>query len=482
MNVLKKTMSILNIIAISSLLLNCSKSDTKSNTPVIPPVTVNEVDCWLTKGDQSIKLQKQSSVIGFNTNYNSYPKITVDVNTKYQTIDGFGFTLTGGSAQVINQLNTQVKQDLLQELFGTNQTSVSINYVRLSIGASDLNDAPFTYDDMPVGQTDLTLSNFNLSLDTVNLIPLLKQIVAINPAIKIIAAPWSAPVWMKDNNSFVGGGLQTQYYNVYAQYFVKYIKAMKAQGIIIDAITPQNEPLNPYNNPSLVMTASQQASFIKDNLGPAFQTAGITTKIVVYDHNCDRADYPTAILNDAAAAPYVNGSAFHLYAGDINALSGVHNSFPNKNIYFTEQYTASNGSFSGDLKWHLKNVMIGAMRNWSKNALEWNLANNSGFGPHTNGGCSSCLGALTVDGTSSVIRNVGYYIVGHLSKFVPEGSIRIDSNTSGDLNNVAFITPQGKIVLVVENDAATSGIFNVSFNGKWFTTSLDAGAVATYIW
>lgn len=482
MNLLKKTMSILNIIVISSLLLNCSKSDTKTTTPVTPPVTVNEVDCWLTKGDQSIKLQKQSSVIGFNTNYNSYPKITVDVNTKYQTIDGFGFTLTGGSAQVINQLNSQTKQDLLQELFGTNQTAVSINYIRLSIGASDLNDAPFTYDDMPAGQTDLTLSNFNLSLDTVNLLPLLKQIVAINPAIKIIAAPWSAPVWMKDNNSFVGGSLQTKYYNVYAQYFVKYIQAMKAQGITIDAITPQNEPLNPYNNPSLVMTASQQTGFIKDNLGPAFQTAGIATKIVVYDHNCDRADYPTAILNDAAAAQFVNGSAFHLYAGDINALSGVHNSFPNKNIYFTEQYTASNGNFSGDLKWHLKNVMIGAMRNWSKNALEWNLANNSGFGPHTNGGCSSCLGALTVDGTSSVIRNVGYYIVSHLSKFVPAGSIRIDSNTSGDLNNVAFITPQGKIVLVVENDAATSGIFSVSFNGKWFTTSLDAGAVATYIW
>ncbi len=482
MNLLKQSMSILKIIAISSLLLNCSKSDTKTTNPVTPPVTVNEVDFWLTKGDQSIKLQKQSNIISFNTNYNVYPKITVDLNTKYQTIDGYGFTLTGGSAQVINQLNAQTKNDLLQELFGNSETAVSISYLRLSIGASDLNDAPFTYDDLPAGQTDLLLSNFNLSMDTVNLIPLLKQIVAINPAIKIIAAPWSAPTWMKDNNSFVGGSLQVQYYSVYAQYFVKYIQSMKAQGITIDAITPQNEPLNPYNNPSLVMTASQQASFIKDNLGPAFQSAGITTKIVVYDHNCDRADYPTAILNDAAAAPFVNGSAFHLYAGDISALSGVHNNFPNKNIYFTEQYTASNGSFSGDLKWHLKNVMIGAMRNWSKNALEWNLANNSGIGPHTTGGCTSCLGALTVNGSSVVNRNVGYYIVGHLSKFVPVGSIRIDSNTAGDLNNVAFITPVGKIVLVVENDGTTTGMFNVSFNGKWFTTSLDAGAVATYIW
>ena len=169
---------------------------------------------------------------------------------------------------------------------------------------------------------------------------------------------------------------------------------MKAEGITIDAITPQNEPLHDGNNPSMVMTADQQADFIKNHLGPAFRAAGLQTKIVIYDHNADKPDYPITVLSDPAANAFINGSAFHLYAGDINALSTVHNAFPDKDIYFTEQYTASNGNFGGDLKWHLKNVIIGSMRNWSKTALEWNLANNAQFGPHTPGGCTPAKAPL----------------------------------------------------------------------------------------
>jgi glucosylceramidase len=287
---------------------------------------------------------------------------------------------------------------------------------------------------------------------------------------------------MKDKASFVGGSLQTQYYGVYANYFVKYIQLMKAEGITIDAITPQNEPLHGGNNPSMVMTAEEQANFIKNSLGPAFKTAGITTKIIAYDHNCDNIQYATTIFNDAAAAPFVDGSAYHLYGGSINALSSIYNAFPTKNVYFTEQYTGADGDFGGDLKWHVKNVIIGSMRNWSKNALEWNLANNSTFGPHTNGGCSTCKGALTVNSSESFNRNVAYYIIAHASKFVPAGSVRIGSNVVGNLNNVAFKTPAGKKVLIVENDGNSNEIFNIKNNGKWVTTSLDAGAVATFIW
>jgi len=280
----------------------------------------------------------------------------------------------------------------------------------------------------------------------------------------------------------MGGSLLSQYYSVYAQYFVKYVQQMKAAGITIDAVVPQNEPLHPGNNPSMLMSALQQATFIKNNLGPAFQTANISAKIVIYDHNCDRPDYPIAVLNDAAANTFINGSAFHLYAGDISALSTVHSSFPDKNVYFTEQYTSSTGAFSGDLKWHVKNVIIGSMRNWSKNALEWNLANNSAFEPHTPGGCSTCKGALTIESSSLVTRNVGYYIVAHASKFVPTGSMRITSNLTSNLYNVAFRTPAGKKVLIVENDGTASELFNIKYNGKWTTTSLEAGSVGTYIW
>lgn len=438
------------------------------------------VSFWITAANQNQLLQKYND-IHFGTTANNYAFIDVDSTQTFQTVDGFGFTLTGGSAALINQMSASAKAALLQELFSTtNAASIGISYLRLSIGASDLNATVFSYDDMPTGQTDEILAHFSLNNDKTDLIPLLKEIIAINPAIKIIAAPWSAPVWMKDNGLSKGGSLKPEYYQAYANYFVKYIQAMSAEGITIKAITPQNEPLNPDNNPSLYMTALQQAEFIKTNLGPAFQTAGINTKIVTYDHNCDVAAYPLTVLNDAAANAFTDGSAFHLYAGDISALSQVHNSYPDKNIYFTEQYTASTGEFGGDLKWHIKNVVIGAMRNWSRVALEWNLANDAAYGPHTPGGCTTCKGALTID--ASVTRNVAYYIIAHASKFIPAGSVRIASNISGNLQNAAFLTPAGKKVLIVENDGNNTENFNIRFNGKWVAAVLDGGSVATFVW
>lgn len=459
---------------------DCSKKENPAPAPN-PPAAVNEVDMWLTKPDQSAILQKQDGAITFTTATNSYPDIEVDSATAYQTVDGFGYTLTGGSAYLINRMDAAARTALLNELFGNQSSAIGISYLRISIGASDLSQSVFSYNDLLVGQTDLTLANFSLSQDTVDLIPVLKQILAINPNIKLMGSPWSAPVWMKDNGNSMGGSLQTQYYSVYAKYFVKYIQAMQAKGIMIDAVTIQNEPQHGGNNPSMVMSAAEQADFVKNHLGPAFQAAGITTKIIIWDHNCDNPGYPTAILNDAAAKQYINGSAFHLYNGDISALSTVHNAHPDKNLYFTEQWTGANGTFSGDLKWHLKNVVIGSMRNWSKTALEWNLANDPFYGPHTPGGCTECKGAVTIN-ASAITRNVGYYIIAHASKFVSSGSVRISSGLAGNLPNVAFRTPSGKKVLIVLNDGVSAEGFNIGYKGKRAFTSLASGAVATYVW
>ncbi|HET9057927.1 MAG TPA: glycoside hydrolase family 30 beta sandwich domain-containing protein [Chitinophagaceae bacterium] len=481
------TKSVISLIIASIttiLLFACNKKvpgNSNGGTIITPPLpSVNEMDFWLTKSDQSALLKKQTGILSFGTTSNYYFNIEVDTTQTFQTIEGFGYCLTGGSAYVINRLPANEKNALLNELFGFNNNSISISYLRISIGASDLDASVFSYDDLPVGQTDVTLSNFSINPDKANLIPLLKEILLINPSLKIMATPWSPPVWMKDNNNSIGGSLQSQYYPVYAQYFVKYIQQMKAEGITIDAITPQNEPLNPNNNPSMLMTDAQQTDFIKNHLGPAFQSANITTKIIVYDHNCDNPTYPLNILNDAAARNFVSGSAFHLYAGDISVLSSVYAAYPNKGIYFTEQWTGANGNFGGDLKWHLKNVMIGSLRNWSKVVLEWNLASDPFYGPHTPGGCTECKGALTIG--NSVLKNVSYYIIAHASKFVPPGSVRIGSNIVGDLFNVAFKTPSGKKVLIVENDGASDANFNIRFNNKWVTTNLPAGAAGTYTW
>lgn len=184
---------------------------------------------------------------------------------------------------------------------------------------------------------------------------------------------------------------------------------------------------------------------------------------------------------DADAAKYVDGAAFHLYAGDVAAMGNLHNAYPNKNLYFTEQWTGSKGSFDGDLQWHIKNVIIGTMRNWSKLAMEWNLANDPNYGPHTPGGCTECKGALTING-SAVSRNVAYYIIAHASKFVTPGSVRIESNFAGAIQNVAFLRPDGKKVLIALNEGATPYTFNLKYKGKWVPVSVDGKSVITMVW
>lgn len=466
-------------LAMLMVVLGCWRCSPPEEEP--PPITeVYPVQVWTTSPDQ-INLLYSKTIDFAQGKDDRFSVIQIDTAQHFQSVDGFGYTLTGGSALVINKMGANERAALLKELFGNGDNAIGVSYLRISIGASDLDAEVFSYDDLPAGQTDPNLQYFNLSKDTLHLIPVLKEILAVNPNIKIMGSPWSAPVWMKTNGSSIGGNLQPQYYGVYAQYFVKYIQAMKAQGITIDAITPQNEPQHGGNNPSMVMSATQQADFIKNHLGPAFQAAGIGTKIVIWDHNCDNPGYPISILNDAAAKQYIDGSAFHLYGGDIGALSQVHDAHPDKNLYFTEQWTSANGDFEEDLKWHLKNVIIGSMRNWSRVALEWNLANDPSFGPHTPGGCSLCKGALTING-SGVTRNVSYYIVAQASKFVPPGSVRLGSTFSGQLSNVAFKTPSGKTVLLVLNESDELQSFNISAGGKWIVASLNGGTVGTFVW
>ena len=291
---------VLGIAAMLSFMnLECTKKESGgSNNPIEPPVTApSDVEFWLTQPDKTVLFRKQSTSLVFTTSDGAIGNvITVDTTQTFQTIDGFGYTLTGGSASLINALPAATKDELLNELFRWDDTNIGVSYLRVSIGASDLSASTFTYNDLPAGQIDPTLQHFSIDQEKQDLIPVLKKILAINPAIKILGSPWSPPTWMKTNNSFVGGSLKPEYYSAYAQYFVKYIQAMKAEGITIDAITPQNEPLHPGNNPSMLMLATEQAEFIKNHLGPAFQAASLPTKIIVYDHNADRPDYPLPFL------------------------------------------------------------------------------------------------------------------------------------------------------------------------------------------
>ena len=465
-----------------AILINCSSNGTSTNDPDPidpgPTITYSNVDQYLTKADRSqlLSLQPTNPPL-FTENINF--SITVNPEVTYQEMDGFGFSLTGGSALHLNNMSPSERTNILNELFS--EDNLGISYLRVSIGASDLDAEPFTYNDLPNGETDENLEQFSIAKDQENLIPVLNEILAINPNLKIMGSPWSAPSWMKTNNNSIGGSLMPEYFATYANYFVKYIQAYEAEGISIDAITVQNEPHHDGNNPSMYMEPTDQALFIKNHLGPAFETANITTKIVIWDHNADNPWYATSILDDADANSYIDGSAFHLYAGSIDNLTNVHNLHPDKNLYFTEQWVGVNSEFDDNLLWHTRELIVGATRNWCKTVLEWNLASNSSLQPHTPGGCTECLGGITIDG-NNVQRNVGYYIIGHASKFVRPGSHRISSNYSTDLPNVAFKTPSGEIVVIVVNNTAVVKSFNIITPGESISTYLIAGAVGTYVW
>lgn len=433
---------------------------------------------WLTDPKENVLFQQQNRLPV--TTELGKAIITLDPETKYQTMDGFGYCLTGGSARLLAQMEKGARGKLIKELFSTDGNGIGTSYLRLSIGASDLSDSVFTYNDLPAGETDVNMEKFSIAEEQVYLLPILKEILAVQPDIKIMGSPWSPPVWMKTNQSSKGGSLKPEFYDAYALYFVKYIKAMAKEGITIDAITVQNEPLHPGNNPSLLMLAQDQANFIKQSLGPAFKKANIKTKIVVYDHNADRPDYPATIYQDKDAAKYVDGAAFHLYGGKIDTLSSLHAAYPDKNLYFTEQWVGAPGKLSDNLQWHISQLIIGAPRNWCKTVLEWNLAATEDYKPFTPGGCTECVGAVAITG-NEVKRNPAYYIIAHAAKFIRPGAFRIASNSVEKIPNVAFLNKDGSIVLIAVNTSKMSQDFQIKLGTTSYAASLNSGAVGTYI-
>ncbi|MBT9395582.1 RICIN domain-containing protein [Hymenobacter sp. NST-14] len=447
------------------------------------PLRAQTVSSWMTTGDQSKLLQAQPAV-SFGANSGAGTTINVSEGTTYQTIDGFGASLTGSSAYLLNQKLSAAQRDaLLNDLF--TGSGIRLSFLRHSMGASDFSAyGNYTYNDKPSGQTDPNLTSFGLGRDLTDVVPMLKAIRGKNGSLKIMGTPWTAPTWMKEvPTQWNGGWLSTAWYQAYANYFVKYVQAMQAQGLPVYAVTLQNEPLYAAPYVSMRMDAGNQAAFLKNNIGPAFRSAGLSTKLIAYDHNWDRPDYPNAIFADAAAAQYAAGSAFHGYGGTVSQQTATHNAYPNKDIWFTEISGTVGSSFAGDLRWHLSNIIIGTTRNWAKSALEWNLALDQNNGP-TNGGCTDCRGVVTIhNGTGSVTRNVEYYALGHASKFVDPGAVRVASDSqSGGLETVAFRNPDGSKVLIVLNNGGGASTFKVVWNGQAFTASLPAGAVATYKW
>lgn len=444
---------------------------------------LSKFEMYLTDPSQNILLCKQV-MANVSEKAENAAEIVVDTSEKFQTIDGFGFALTGGSAYLLNKMSVNDRKEVLRKFYDP-KYGIGASMVRISIGASDLSRKCFTYDEKLIG-TDKELKKFNIKAGDKEVIPILKEILAINPNIKILATPWTAPKWMKTKRFYGGGSLKTEYYQVYANYFLKYLQAMRDEGIKISVISCQNEPECDTNKPSMTMDSSSQANFIGKYLGPTLESKGFgDVEILCWDHNCDKKDYALKVMGDSKANKYVTGSAWHLYAGSINILSEVYSEYPDKKLYLTEQWTGRDGSFSGDFKWHLSNVVLGTLNNYGNAAFEWNLASDENCDPHTVGGCPDCKGAVTINKKTKKVDsyNQAYYIIGQVSKFIRPGSVRVLAKSSDNgLVVSSFENPDGKMVVVVLNNSDKRKYFNIVCGKNRINSSLNSGAAATYCW
>jgi len=451
------------------------------------------IEGWVTRDAKSLLQPMQPMAFARSRPQDALPTIEVDDSRTFQPIEGFGFALTGGSAYLLAGLGKEERATLLRELFAPGEESVGLSCLRISIGASDLGRKDFSYWGVRRGIKNPDIAHFNLSAGDREVVPMLQEILAINPAVKIIASPWSAPPWMKTNGSYVAGRLRPDHYEAYARYFVTYVETMRAHGIHVSAVTPQNEPHNPRNEPSMEMSATEQAEFIKGHLGPAMRAAVPDTDILCWDHNCDEPGFPLSVLADAEARAYVAGVAWHLYNGTPDVMSKVQALYPDKKVYFTEQWVSALDDFMGALRWHTKNIVIGTLRNWCRTALEWNLASDPRYALHTRLGAVGALGGITIGTTvkhrrgdvalaATITRNPGYYLMAHSAKFIRPGALRVHSSDGGELPNVACLTPDGRLVMVVLNEANGARRFRVQHKGASAMLELGAGDVATLRW
>ncbi len=453
-------------------------------TPISQP-SGPTAQLWLSTQDRRLRMTRQPDVEISSTGP-SPADVVIDIHKTYQSIVGFGAALTDSSAWLIqNRLNETQRRALLQELFGP-PPGLAFNMTRLTIGASDFSLQPYTLNDLPAGDVDPELQHFNVAANLRHVIPTLHDTLAVNPHLKIIASPWSAPAWMKTSANLIGGTLLEEYESAFAQYLVKYVETYRSYGIPIFALTVQNEPgFVPVTYPGMKLSPVQRARIIGQYLGPALAGRKSATRILGWDHNWDEPQQPMSVLSNSDAARYIDGIAWHCYRGAPSAQTEVHVAYPSKDAYITE---CSGGDWAssknGELLWFARNLLLGGLRNGARGVVYWNLALDEKYGPHF-GGCNNCKGIVTIDSsTGAVSRNDEYYAFAHFSRFVLPDAVRVRSTDTGnDIKNVAFRNASdGSVVLVLINASTEAHDVSVQQGDVHFRYNMPAQSVATFVW
>jgi len=452
-------------VALLASIIMFSCNSPEENTNGTEKDVSGDVAIFTTYANRSMLFQKSSADFNDSPNMDIAKTVWIEPGEQFQQIDGFGVAITGSSCYNLLRMKQEDRTALLNECFSPDQ-GLGFSYIRISIGCSDFSLEEYTCCDIP------GIENFDIhELDRRDLFPILKEILAINPQLKIMASPWTCPRWMKvDNltdlqpfNSWTSGQLDPEYYQDYATYFVKFIQEMENEGFPIESVTIQNEPLNRGNSVSLYMSWQEQASFIKSALGPAFEANGITSKIVVFDHNynydniADQQGYPIHIYEDPETAAYVDGAAYHAYGGNKSELQRVHQAYPGKNLYFTEMSIGSwDYSFDSNLLWSMKEIGIGTLNNYSKAVIVWNFLLDENGAPNRPGGCTTCYGSIEISSKdyATLDRKTHYYLIAHLSKVITPGSTRIGFSgyTPEGLHLTAAKNLDGSVGTVLLND------------------------------
>lgn len=425
--------------------------------------------------------------------------IHVDTGETFQQFYGAGAALTDASAyNLLTHLTQQQRDALLAEMFSP--TAGNLSMLRIALGSTDFQESPvYTYDEVATGQTDPGLLNFTIERETQRIIPLVRQILAINPGVKVIASVWHPPSWMltdaSDNFTNDPISISSTWLTTYATYLVKAVQAWAAFGVPIWGLCYVNEG----DGGKFAMSPADQATVIKA-LGPALEAAGLRTKILAHDGQWDTyATYPEVILADAAAAKWTDGVAFHGYAGSpATAHTAVRRANRNVLIINTEWRSLAAESVETIMRGVAGGYIVECVENWSSGVVFWNLALDENGNPH-DGYHPGRRGVVAIpsSGSGNVVRNQEFYALTHLTRYIRPGAVRCLSagpargpkytaytTYPSTLKHVAFLNTDGTVVLYAYNATGGTVQFQVvdSRASKAFPVTMVAGELATFVW